>query len=78
MLAIHHQLLGDAIATENGFVDGTEGDAFFATFADARAAARAAVAALRALRGYEWPADVGELNARIGLHVGYVERRETG
>jgi predicted ATPase/class 3 adenylate cyclase len=78
VLAVHRRLVGDAIAAEGGFVDGTEGDAFFATFADAGAAARAAVAALRALRGYDWPPDVGELKVRMGLHVGYVERTEAG
>lgn len=78
VIADHHALVGGAIAAEGGFVDGTEGDAFFATFADAAAAARAAVAALRALRVHGWPAEVGELAVRMGLHVGYVERRRTG
>jgi predicted ATPase len=78
VLADHHALVGGAIAAEGGFVDGTEGDAFFATFVDAAAAARAAVASLRALRAHGWPAEVGELAVRMGLHVGYVERRRTG
>ena len=78
LLIAHHALVGDAIAAEGGFVDRTEGDAFFATFADAAAGARAAVAALRALRAHPWPAEVGELRVRMGLHVGYVERNATG
>ena len=78
VLAVHHDLVGGAIAVESGFVDGVEGDAFFATFVDAAAAARAAVASLRALRAYRWPAEVGVLAVRMGLHVGYVERRTTG
>lgn len=78
VLADHHALIGGSIAAEGGFVDGTEGDAFFATFADTAAAARAAVAALRALRAHRWPAEVGELGVRMGLHVGLVERRSTG
>ncbi len=78
VLAEHHALVGGAIGAEGGFVDGTEGDAFFATFVDARAAARAAVGALRALQTHEWPAQIGELKVRMGLHVGYVERAETG
>jgi predicted ATPase len=78
VLADHHALVGRAIAAERGFVDGTEGDAFFACFVDAAAAARAAVASLRSLRAHEWPAEVGELAVRMGLHVGYVERRKTG
>ena len=78
VLAEHHAVVGGAIAREGGFVQSTEGDAFFATFVDARAAARAAVAALRGLRSHSWPSGVGELSVRIGLHVGYVERTETG
>jgi predicted ATPase/class 3 adenylate cyclase len=78
VLADHHALVGGAIAAERGFVDGTEGDAFFATFADAAAAARAAAAALRALLSHTWPDVVGELKVRMGLHVGYVERAGTG
>ena len=71
VLADHHELVGGAIAAEGGFIDGTEGDAFFATFQDALSAARAAVAALRALRSHEWPDGVGELRVRMGMHVGY-------
>lgn len=78
VLADHHTLIGGAIAAEGGYVDGTEGDAFFATFMDARAAARAAVNALQALRRHSWPPEVGELKVRMGLHVGFVERAETG
>ncbi len=78
VLAEHHRVLGDAIAAEGGYVDGTEGDAFFATFADPAAAGRAAVAALRGLRAYAWPEAVGELTVRMGLHVGFVERAATG
>ena len=78
VLAAHHAVIGGSIAAEGGFVDGTEGDAFFATFDDAAAAARAAVQALRGLRSHPWPPEVGELGVRMGLHVGHVERRATG
>jgi predicted ATPase/class 3 adenylate cyclase len=78
VLADHHRVVGGAIAAEGGYVDGTEGDAFFATFADPAAAGRAAVAALRGLRAHAWPAGVGELKVRMGLHVGFVERAATG
>jgi predicted ATPase len=77
MLAVHHELVGGAIAAEGGFVAGTEGDAVFATFADPVSAARAAVAAQRGLGGYAWPGEVGELRVRMGLHVGRVQRTET-
>ena len=78
VLAEHHALVGGAIDEWGGFVDGTEGDAFFATFDDPQAAVSAAVTALRALRSHDWPPAVGELKVRMGLHVGYVERLETG
>jgi predicted ATPase/class 3 adenylate cyclase len=78
VLAIHHRLVGGAIDDEGGWVEGTEGDAFFATFDDPGAAARAAVTAQRALRDHEWPADAGQLRVRMGLHVGYVERNALG
>jgi class 3 adenylate cyclase len=50
VLADHNAVVAQVIEAEGGWIDGTEGDAFFATFADAAAAARAATAALRALR----------------------------
>jgi predicted ATPase/class 3 adenylate cyclase len=78
VLAEHHHIVGGAIVAEGGFVEGTEGDAFFATFADPAAAGRAAVAALRGLRAHVWPDAVGELKVQMGLHVGFVERTATG
>jgi predicted ATPase len=36
------------------------------------------VAAQRALRGHGWPEEAGELRVRMGLHVGFVERGESG
>lgn len=78
VLAVHHDLVGGAIEAEGGWVDGTEGDAFFATFSDPVAGARAAVAAQRAIRDHSWPPEVGELKVRMGLHVGFVERNPLG
>jgi predicted ATPase/class 3 adenylate cyclase len=78
VLADHHGLVGGAIAEAGGFVDGTEGDAFFATFDDVVLAGRAAVGAQRALRAHGWPEGVGELRVRMGLHVGRVQRTEIG
>ncbi len=78
VLSEHHALVSGAIAAEGGYVDGTEGDAFFATFSDGRAGVRAAIAALAALRRHRWPSEVGELRVRMGLHVGWVQRAATG
>ncbi len=78
VLADHHRIVGEAITAEGGYVDGTEGDAFFATFGEPAAAARAAVAAQRGLRAHSWPEAVGALQVRMGLHVGFVEHGPIG
>ena len=78
VLERHHDILGEAITDHDGWLDGTEGDAFFATFADPCAAAGAAVAAMHRLREEVWPAAVGELRVRMGLHVGWISRTRTG
>lgn len=78
VLGEHHDILRSAIAEAGGRVELTEGDAFFATFRDGSDAVAAAAAAQRALRGHRWPAMVQELRVRIGVHVGLVERVETG
>jgi predicted ATPase/class 3 adenylate cyclase len=78
VLAAHHAIVGGAITAEDGWIDGTEGDAFFATFADPAAAGRAAVAAQRGLAAHPWPAEAGAVTVRMGLHVGHVVRAGTG
>jgi predicted ATPase/class 3 adenylate cyclase len=78
VLAAHHEIVGTAIEAHDGHVDGTEGDAFFAVFADPRAAAVAAVEVQRALRARAWPTPDGVLRVRMGLHAGHVERRAAG
>ena len=67
LLDDHHRLLRDAL--RDGYVAGTEGDAFFVVFRSALAAVEGAVAAQRSLRGHRWPDDV-ELGVRMGLHTG--------
>jgi predicted ATPase/class 3 adenylate cyclase len=78
VLAEHHRLLREAIEAHGGYVDATEGDAFFATFADAKAGVEAAVTAQRALSRAAWPHGVGELRVRMGVHTGFVERNALG
>jgi class 3 adenylate cyclase/predicted ATPase len=78
VLESHHAILSDAIAAEGGYVDGSEGDSFFATFSDPGGGVRAAVSAQRALKALSWPEEVGELRVRMGLHAGHVERGHTG
>jgi len=78
VLGTYHELVGSSVSRAGGWVDGTAGDGFFVTFGDVSAAGRAAVEIQRALRTRTWPAGVGELKVRMGLHVGQVERSAHG
>jgi class 3 adenylate cyclase/predicted ATPase len=78
VLGAYHEIVESAVRATGGWVDERAGDGFFVTFADPLAAARAAVTIQRELRSRAWPAEVGELKARMGLHVGLVERTGHG
>jgi class 3 adenylate cyclase/predicted ATPase len=78
VLGAYHEIVESAVRATGGWVDERAGDGFFVTFADPLAAARAAVAIQRELRYRAWPAEIGELKARMGLHVGPVERTSHG
>ena len=70
VLATFRALMREAIDASDGTINATEGDSFFATFANTDAAARAATAAQRAIRAEAWPDEVGVLEVRMGVHVG--------
>ena len=78
VLALHHQIVRGAIERQHGYVAGTEGDAFFACFADPRDAITAVRDAQRELTSALWPAGVDGVKVRMGVHTGYVEHRELG
>jgi predicted ATPase/class 3 adenylate cyclase len=65
----HDELLRRAIETHGGAVVKTEGDAFFAAFADPGAAVAAAVAAQRSVRAETWGGGLA-LRVRMGIHLG--------
>ncbi len=67
--AAHLGIIRSAVETHGGVVVRTEGDALFAAFAEARAAAQAAVAAQLAIQANHWPVN-GTLAVRMGLHSG--------
>jgi len=67
LLDDHHRLLREAV--RDGYVAGTEGDAFFVVFRSPVAAVRAAIAAQRSLRDHAWPDGV-EVKVRMGIHTG--------
>ncbi len=69
IVARHDALLREAIERNGGLVVKTEGDAFFAAFADPVAAIQAAVGAQRAVVGEPWE-DGLTIRVRMGLHLG--------
>lgn len=69
LLEDHHRLLRDVFARWQGREVGTEGDAFFVSFARATDALSAVVEAQRSLAKHDWPQGV-EVRVRMGLHTG--------
>ena len=67
--AAHLELIGAAVRDRGGSAVRTEGDALFAVFPEAGAAAAAAVEAQRALAAHAWP-DEARIRVRMGLHSG--------
>jgi class 3 adenylate cyclase len=70
----HHDLLRATVEAHGGVVFETVGDAVYAAFARPTDAVAAALAGQLALHGEAW-GEVGELRARMGLHLGEVERQ---
>src|SRR5215472_10376776 len=70
VLAGHRRLVRAAIAGQAGHEVDTQGDAFFAAFADAKQAVLCALEIQRALAAHEWPADA-PVRVRIGIHTGH-------
>jgi class 3 adenylate cyclase len=69
LLAIHRRLVREIFGRHGGNEIDTQGDAFFYSFARARAAVAAAVEVQRAHAEQEWPTGV-KVNVRLGLHTG--------
>jgi len=76
VLARHDTLLREAIATHDGYVFKTIGDAFCAAFATAPEAVQAALSAQQALVRESWPEPL-TLKVRMALHTGAVESRDS-
>src|SRR5262245_263895 len=70
----HHELLLEAVEARGGVVFETVGDAVYAAFARPTDAVEAALAGQLALQAEDW-GGVGALRARMGLHLGEVERQ---
>ncbi len=76
VLADHRRLMRDCLRTDGGAELLTEGDSFFAVFADAGAALHACVRAQQALAAHPWPRAGARPKVRMGLHTGYAEARD--
>ena len=74
-LALHDNLLREAIERHRGYVFKTVGDAFCAAFWTAPDALNAALEAQLVLLEQKW-ADTGLLRVRMGLHTGTAEERD--
>ena len=72
-LARHDAILRETIATHEGVVFRTVGDAFCAAFVSATAALATALAVQRALLAERW-GPTGPLLVRMALHTGLVDR----
>jgi class 3 adenylate cyclase len=70
----HHDLLQGAVEAHGGVVFETVGDAVYAAFARPTDAVAAALAGQLALAREPW-GETGPLRARMGLHLGEVERQ---
>jgi class 3 adenylate cyclase len=69
VVSSHRRIIRECFGERGGTEMDTQGDAFFFSFARARAAAEAAVAAQRALRDHTWPRGA-QVRVRMGLHTG--------
>lgn len=66
----HFEILRTAAENFNGYEVETAGDALFLVFQKAADAVRFAVQAQLKMAAHSWPAAIGELRVRIGMHTG--------
>jgi predicted ATPase len=74
-LAVHDQIVRQAVESAGGLVFATGGDGFGAAFSRAGEAVAAALAAQRGLADQQWPEGIS-LNVRMGLHTGEADERD--
>jgi class 3 adenylate cyclase/tetratricopeptide (TPR) repeat protein len=80
LLAAHRELVRAAFSEHGGQEVDTQGDAFFAAFANARDAVLCALDVRRAHETHRWPEET-PVRVRVGIHTGYAlvdEGRYTG
>ena len=75
-LVQHDKILRDAVANHGGYVFKTVGDEFCCAFADPASAVWAAVEVERSMQQQGWPAQIGEIRVRVGIHTGAAVERD--
>ena len=66
----HFAVLRKAAARRHGYEVETAGDSLFVVFSSAADAVQFAVEAQQSLAEYSWPAEIGSIRVRIGMHSG--------
>lgn len=75
-LLLHDACIRNAIEQHQGHVFKAGGDAFYAVFADPKAALEAARTAQHTLSDVAWPTPIPALRVRMALHCGAAEARD--
>ncbi|MFN3257064.1 MAG: ATP-binding protein [Ilumatobacter sp.] len=75
-LALHNEILRDALHRHGGVLYETAGDSFVVAFASAPAALEMAVSSQHALTHATWPAGFEALRVRMAIHTGAAELRD--
>lgn len=73
--AAHDRMLREAIAANSGYVFSSAGDGVGAAFVSASSALAAALGLQDDIGSFAWPAPIGELRVRMGLHAGTAVER---
>ena len=75
-MELHDRLIKRAVRANRGVIFKTMGDGVACAFEDPADALTSTVELQRALKSAAWPADVGEIRVRIGIHTGTAVKRE--
>ena len=75
-LATHDAIFREIVPARNRAIFKTVGDAICTAFERADDALYAAVDAQRRLTAHAWPAEIGEIRVRMGIHTGTAQERD--
>lgn len=76
VMSLHDALLLTAVQDSGGAVVKTTGDGIHAVFSSPERAIRAAAAGQAAILAQKWPAEIGPVMVRMGLHTGESQARD--